>query len=192
MNYCNDLHKSLYNFFLINNNFNHDIFNQLFSDFIEIIKSAIDHHAPFKKLSRRQRILKQKPWISSSLLKSIKTKQKLHITHFVNGSLDQKFHYKSYANKINKIKFAAKKRYYLDVLPKYRYNAFKTWNTIKSLLPSSSKISSDPTKIKVGDDVLTDSSAITEKFCDYFSKIDQNLASKIPAHDDTVIRSHKT
>ena len=64
--YCDDLHKSLYNFFLINNNFNHDNFNQLFSDFIEIIKSAIDHHAPFKKLSRRQRKLKQKPWISSS------------------------------------------------------------------------------------------------------------------------------
>ena len=64
--YCDDLHKSLYNFFLINNNFNHDNFNKLFSDFIEIIKSAIDHHAPFKKLSRRQRKLKQKPWISSS------------------------------------------------------------------------------------------------------------------------------
>ena len=123
-----------YNFFQINNNFNHDNFNQLFSDFIEIIKSAIDHHAPFIKLSGRQHKLKQKPWISSTLLKFIKTKQKLYITHIVNGSLDQKFYHKSYANKLNKIKLAAKKRYYLDELQKYRYNAFRTWNTIKSLL----------------------------------------------------------
>ena len=40
--------------------------------------------------------------------------------------------------------------------------------------------------------MLTDSSAITEKFCDYFSKIGQNLASKIPAHDDNSFSQYLT
>ena len=47
-------------------------------------------------------------------------------------------------------------------------------------------------KLKVADDVLTDSSAITEKFCNYFSKIGQNLASKIPAHDDNSFSQYLT
>ena len=44
----------------------------------------------------------------------------------------------------------------------------------------------------VGDDVLTASSATTEKFCDYFSKIGQNLASKILAHDDNSFSQYLT
>ena len=40
--------------------------------------------------------------------------------------------------------------------------------------------------------MLTDSSAITEKFCDYFSKIGQNLASKIPAHHDNSFSQYLT
>ena len=163
---------------------------QLFNDFIDIIKSATDRHAPSNKLSRRQRKLKQKPWISNSLLKSIKTKQRLYITHFVKGSLDQNFFYKSYANKLNKIKLVAKKRYYLDELQKYRYNAFKTWNTIKSLLSPSNKTSSVPTKIKVGDDVFTDTSAITEKVCDFFSKSVKTLLLKYLRM--IIVRSHNT
>ena len=116
-----------------------------------IIKSDLTDHFPIFCSIKLRSLPNKKSELP--MLKSITTKQKLYITHFVNGSWNQKFYYKSYANKLNNIKLAAKKRYYLDELQKYRYNAFKTWNTIKSLLPSSSKISSVPTKIKVGDDV---------------------------------------
>ena len=42
-------------------------FNNLFSDFNNIIKSIIDFDAPLKKLSRNQLKLKLKPWITRGL-----------------------------------------------------------------------------------------------------------------------------
>ena len=50
----------------------------IFSDFIKIVKTAIDNYAALIKLSRRQRKLKLKPWITRALLISIKHKQNLY------------------------------------------------------------------------------------------------------------------
>ena len=46
---------------------NKNIFNQLFSDFIMIIENTIEIHASLKKLSRKQRKLQAKPWITKEL-----------------------------------------------------------------------------------------------------------------------------
>ena len=62
----------------------------IFNNFINIVKTAIDNHAPLKKLSRRQRKLKLKPWITRGLLFSIKHKQKLYLSHFINGNTEKK------------------------------------------------------------------------------------------------------
>ena len=47
-------------------------------DAIGAIKKVLDDHAPSKKMSRTQRRLAQKPWITSDLYKLIKTKNKLY------------------------------------------------------------------------------------------------------------------
>ena len=60
--FCHHLHEPLCEFFKNNCDVNPTNFNSLLSDFINIIKSLIDFHAPHKKLSRKQ--LKLKPWIT--------------------------------------------------------------------------------------------------------------------------------
>ena len=99
--FCHHLHESLCEFFKNNCDVNPSHFNNLFGDCINIIKSIIDFHAPLKKLSRKQLKLKLKPWITKGLLVSIKHKQQLYKTHFVNGNSEQKKFYKKYANKLN-------------------------------------------------------------------------------------------
>ena len=47
-------------------------FNTNLLNFVLSVKSVIDRHAPLKKLSRRQRRLKSKPWITKGLFTSIK------------------------------------------------------------------------------------------------------------------------
>ena len=76
-------------------------FNMIFNDFIKTAKTAIDNHAPLKKLSGRQRKLKLKPWITRGLLISIKRKLKLYLSHFTNEDADQREFYKKYANRLN-------------------------------------------------------------------------------------------
>ena len=60
-NFCEDLHKSILNFFPQDNAINLNNLNMIFNNFINIVKTAIDYYAPLKKLSRRQRKLQLKP-----------------------------------------------------------------------------------------------------------------------------------
>ena len=71
--------------------------------------NAIDTHAPLKVLSRKQRKLKLKPWITKSILVYIKKKQNFFKSHFLNGSDAHKQFYTKYTNKLTKLKFASKK-----------------------------------------------------------------------------------
>ena len=188
--FCHHLHESLCEFFNNNCDVNPSNFNNLFSDCINIIKSIINFHAPLKKLSRKQLKLKLKPWITKGLLVSIKHKQQLYKTHFVKGNSEQKKFYKKYANKLNRIKFAAKQLYYQNKLENSKFNMFKTWKTVKSLLPSSNKKSSTPEKIKYNDELFSNPLDVANNFCDYFSKIGLKLASKISSHDDNAFKSY--
>ena len=86
------------------------------------------------------------PWISRGILKSIKTKQKLYLSQFVKGNLEQKQLYKKYANKLTKVKFAAKKLYYQDKLETSKNNTSEVWRIIKSLLSFSRSNTSLPHK----------------------------------------------
>ena len=52
-------------------------------DAIGAIKKVLDDSAPLKKMSRTQRRLAQKPWITSDLYKLVKTKNKLYRAQFV-------------------------------------------------------------------------------------------------------------
>ena len=177
-------------FFKNNYDVNPSNFNNLFSDCINIRKSIIDLHAPLKKLSRKQLNLKLKPWITKRLLVSIKHKQQLYKTHFVNGNSEQKKIYKKYADNLNRIKFAAKQLYYQKELENSKFNMFKTWKTVRSLLPSSNKKSSTPEKIKYNDQTFSNPLDIANNFCDYFSKIGLKLASKIFSHDDNAFKTY--
>ena len=94
-------------------------FNNLFSDFVNIIKSIIDFHAPVKKLVRKQ--FKLKPWIARGLLFSIKHKQK----YFIISNSEQKKFYKKYANRLNRYKFAAKQCIIKKELENSKFKKFK-------------------------------------------------------------------
>ena len=59
-------------------------FNTKFDSFVNSVKSQIDRHALLKKLSRRQRQLKSKPWITKCLCTSIKNKRRMFKTCYLS------------------------------------------------------------------------------------------------------------
>ena len=75
-NFCEDLHKSIVNFFPQDNAINPYNLNMIFDNFIKIVKTAVDNYAPLKKLSRRQR------------------KLTLYLSHFSYGSAEKRNFYK--------------------------------------------------------------------------------------------------
>ena len=62
----------------------------------------------------KKRRLLTRPCITNEILDQIKQKQKLYITHYVQGIEEQKCTYKQFANKLTKMKKNAKKQYLQD------------------------------------------------------------------------------
>ena len=79
-----------------------------FDNFIEIIKSTINAHAPLKIASRRQSKLISKPWLTKGIQISIRNKKKLHQLFCVGSNAQQKLCDKTYANKLTKVKELSK------------------------------------------------------------------------------------
>ena len=61
------------------------LFNECFNELMNALSKIINKHAPIQKASRKQKRFLKKPWLTKGPIISIKTKQKLHRTHFLGG-----------------------------------------------------------------------------------------------------------
>ena len=152
--------------------------NDIFNEFYSLLTSTINIHAPLKKLSCKQKRLINKPWVTKGLLISIKKKQKMHKTHYIKGSPIDKICYKTYSNVLTKVKNLAKKLYYHHKLNEYSDNPKKTWDILRTLLPTKSN-SNMPNSLAVNDSLITDPADIAEEFNKYFADIGERLANSI-------------
>ena len=175
-NFISNLEESLFKFNsnLATKQINYHSFNEIFKIFIQIINNVINKRCPNKLLSRKKQRLNKRPWITKDILNSAHKKQKMYKTHFLNGNNESRLFYKKFANKLNKTKFAAKKRCLLQQFDQNKSNPRKTWKVINSLL-TKTKSNYTPTRIQVNDNVLDSTSQIAENFNNYFCNIEDNI-----------------
>ena len=82
------------------------------NEFTAVISGTIDTHAPLKPLSRKQRRLKSKPWLTKAICVSIHKKQSMFKSHFINDDSAEKSFFKKYSNRLTKIKTLSKKLHF--------------------------------------------------------------------------------
>ena len=82
--------------------------NVLCDEFIDIFNRTLDKHAPLRKLTKRERKLKEKPWITKGILTSIKSKNKLYKDSLKTKTDESIRIYKKYRNKLTHIKKLSK------------------------------------------------------------------------------------
>ena len=95
--------------------------NQDVANLTTMFNSVLDKHAPKRLMSRKEKRLSDKPWITRGILKSIKTKNKLFKKYFKSKqgiSNDKKVLYKKYLNKLTHVKNLAKRNYYESIIKK--------------------------------------------------------------------------
>ena len=102
----------------------------------------------------------------------------MYKTHFLSKDENLIALYRVYANKLNKIKYIAKKIYFNKMLDKHKCNPRKTWQMIKSLLPNAKDLSPTINKIVVNKTEINDAASIANQFNTYFSSVGKNLAIK--------------
>ena len=61
--------------------------NKVCENFVQLIKDEIENFAPLTNLSRKQKKLVKKPWITKGIWTSIKNKQRLYKTWFLKEIL---------------------------------------------------------------------------------------------------------
>ena len=156
---------------------NYDIIHQTISD-------AYTNNTTQKKVRSDRRKNPKSPWITNSLIKSIRTRNKLYKK--MKQSLDSdnyialKLQVKNF-NKVlrNSIK-AAKRKYYIDKFREYKNDPRKTWKIINSLTSSvNTNNSSLPDKFIIDGIPTSDESIIANGLNTFFLEIAAKLTSSI-------------
>ena len=96
--------------------------------FIKVFREIHDKVFPIKYIVTK--INPAKPWLRDSLLKSIKTKNKLYALSSKMPSPLRIATYKKYRNKLNHILKLSEKRYYHDKFELYRNNICQSWSVL--------------------------------------------------------------
>ena len=167
--FCEDLDFNLNNFFSNQPALNKENYNLLINHFTRIILSTINTHAPLKPLPRKQKKIQSKPWITKGILISIRKKNSMFVSHYLNGDLNHKSFFKKYLNKLTKIKALSKKLYFTTKLKENQNDPHRMWNVIRSALPTcSNRATSTTPTLNINGDITTDSQKIADHFNDFF------------------------
>ena len=162
------------------------------SKFVEIYKSIVDHHAPMKMITTKNKKLKRNPWITHSILKKIRKKNsrfKKFIKQKTNYSYEQ---YKKLRNKITREVEKEKKKYYNKLFSKTKSNPKFLWNSInKTINYKPSKSYTIKEMENRNGETTTNSNDISNIFNEYFSSIGETLSKKIYVLDENFVNNIK-
>ena len=132
-----------------------------------------------KTLTRKQTKLHSKPWISQGLIASIKTRSKLYKQFLRNPNPSSEATYKTFKNKLHILLRTSKRNFYDSKFESAKGNLQSTWKLIKEVINKRKTKLRLPTIFNFNGKELSDPLTIANKFCEYFTNIGPNLASKI-------------
>ena len=122
-----------------------------------------------------------KPWISSGILNSIKTKSRYFKLCKI-GVIDEELN-RRYRNCLNATIRLAKRNYYINSFNSCQNNIKKTWGLIKQLLSKKSK-DNKIRNIVVNNANISNNLQIAEHFNNYFADIAQTLNNQVPTTNE--------
>ena len=122
---------------------------------------------------------KRKPWISSGIFKSIKTKTKLFKTKLKCPTETNILMYRNYRNKLNHVIRVSKKNYYTRKFTTCKNDLKKTWSSINDVINKNKKRSIYPEYYVRSGVKLTDQGDIANGLNDYFVNVGPSLAQNI-------------
>ena len=154
--------------------------NEAYDYFESVLSGFYNKHFPVKKKSRGAR--KLNPWMTDSILRSIKYKNLLYKKYVCKPSSFNESKYKCFRNTLNTTIRNVKKRYFERKFAVYKSNIKATWNLINILLNKGGKGVTE-TQMKCNGELTTDSHKIANAFNSYFTQAGPNLDKSIPQNN---------
>ena len=166
--------------------------NNLYKTLVYIL----DEHAPYRKISKREAKLKQKPWIDKEILKQMNKRDKILHKYQKSSNVDKKSslyeEYKSLRNVVTKMKRDAKKNYYKEFFETNRTNLSLMWKGIRSIVKIRSSSKRDITLIDVNGKKITDPKMIANFFNNFFVTVGTDIEKSIPKPKISFVEYLKT
>ena len=158
--------------------------NNSYQLFYDKIINLLDEMAPYRKLTKKEIRLDQRPWITKGILVSMRKRDDLfkRMAREKNPTLKLEidFSYKKYRNMLTiLLKQNKKNNFSVYILDNYN-NTKKTWDGIRELVNVSKKKNNLPNKIYYNDKEINSPLDIADSFNDFFSNIGKNVEEKIP------------
>ncbi|XP_072041239.1 uncharacterized protein [Amphiura filiformis] len=149
---------------------NHDA-NTSYNKFIDKFKEVFDECIPKKvvKKSRTKNRMPRAPWITYSLLKCIRRKNKLFKKQIQKPTDANVQRYKMYRNRLNSLLRRAKQNYFSSQLNKERFNMRNTWKILNSVLRCPKKTSCQ--KFVSNNETYTDPPKVANKFNEFLQAL---------------------
>ena len=161
--------------------------NETFEKFLAVFTKTTNEHAPMKRASRTERRIRSKPWLSSSLLKSIFKKNQLFKRYLKTKDKLAHAEYKSYRNALNRAIENAKQMHYRDLLKENQGNCDKIWKIVNELTNIKTKSRTDPNELTTEDgEILASSDEIAEGLNEHFANIGPKMAELISPVNDSI------
>ena len=154
----------------------------LFDSFYNKISSIIDKHAPIKLLSRKERRIQSKEWVTAGIRKSIHVKNNFYQKYLKTKSQNYFCKFREYRNKVNHLIRLFKENYYNDYFLSNSNDSRLVGKGIKQIVYLNNR-NSNPTPNKVIDNgkEFTDPKEIADSFNKYFATVGEQLVGKSPS-----------
>ena len=165
-----------------------DVFNctdtdEVYNMFIDMLSKVYDDVFVMGDSKTKRKIIK-KPWITVSILKKIRLKNKLFKKYRKNCTDDNKKRYVKVRNNVTKILRCARINYYKLKFQLFKGNMKKTWNMINELLGKCKK--NLPSYVTINGIDVHDEKDIANNFNTYFVNIGASMANSIQQDDNFV------
>ena len=157
--------------------------------FNNILSPIIEKYIPLQKVKNSDYKRKFKPWISPEIRSHMRRRDQLLHKYIKakNPITKTSLHneYKSERNTVTELTRVSKLSFYKSYFSVNSKNLRKVWQGIKNLINIKSNSNDAPTCISDADgSIITDPTQISEKFCDQYTNVAQNILDQNVYHGD--------
>ena len=123
----------------------------------------IDKIAPFRTLSKRDKKLREKSWITKGILQSIRIKNNLYNRYIRKHDQFWYHRYNFYRSKVNMLISKSKKNYLRSYFQENSKNSKKPWTKINQILQKNKNVKNGILLSKKGL-IISDQKTVANKF----------------------------
>ena len=166
---------------LINENDLNEV-NSSYNIFSTNYLNLFNKYFPYVRQSRSS--FNDKPYITSGIKASIRTRNKLYDRH-LNDKDDKvkESTWRRFRNKTRTLITRAEEKYYNTLLKGHQNSSRQLWNTFGKILNKNKQNKRKIGNLNVNGDKISDTQTITDSFNNFFSQIGDNLASKFAGNN---------